>query len=154
RVIITDNRGTVPFLCAPCPIQGDTIVFTETPNPYTVTGCVDDPANLAQFEVVSPATAKIKWYTDATGGSPLNPVGDSSTIWTTDFANTNTSIPGCSRALFAEDVASFAGTLRPGTTVASAPCSGAGSAETGQRSPLKIEVTQDLTLTGLNIIIP
>ncbi|MFL5729149.1 MAG: T9SS type A sorting domain-containing protein [Cytophagaceae bacterium] len=153
RVTVLDNRGTVPFLCAACPTYMDTITFTQTPNPYTTSGCTDNTASLAQFQVNSPAGTKIKWYTNNSGGSPLNPSDSNSTI-VVPFASTNTTTPGCARALFADDVTSFTGVLRPGTTVATAPCAGSGTTEAGNRSPLMIEVNQNLTLKSVNFIQP
>ncbi|MBX9850824.1 MAG: T9SS type A sorting domain-containing protein [Cytophagaceae bacterium] len=153
RVTITDNRGTVPFLCAACPVYLDTITFTEIANPYTVDACADNATSLARFEVTAPLGTQVKWYTNPIGGTALNP-SDVNPVITVPFTSTNTSTPGCARALFAEDVTSFAGVLRPGTTVASSPCAGAGGTETGNRSPLQIEVTQNMTFTGLNFIQP
>jgi alpha-tubulin suppressor-like RCC1 family protein len=154
RVTVTDNRGTVPFLCAPCPVYKDSIGFTPPPNPYTVTACQDPSSSKAKFTVSGPGTPKIKWYTNDTGGTALNP-SDSLNIITVPYASTNTTVPGCARALWADDVTSFVGVLRPGTTVASAPCAGVGStAEAGDRAPLELLVTQNLTITSLNFIQP
>ncbi len=153
RVTITDNRGIVPFLCAPCPVYMDTITYTEMANPYTSTGCEDYGASLAQFQIITPSSSKIKWYTNSSGGSPLNP-SDSSTTITVPFSSTNTTVPGCAHALFAEDVTSYVGVLRAGTTVATAPCASVGTTEAGNRSPLLIDVNQNLTLTSVNFIQP
>jgi alpha-tubulin suppressor-like RCC1 family protein len=153
RVTVDDNRGTVPFLCAPCPVLMDTITFSPPPNPYTVTGCADASSSQAKFAVTGPGTPKIKWYTTDVSVPQLNP-SDSLNIITVPFSSTVTTVPGCARALWADDVSSFPGTLRPGTTLATAPCGGAGAAEAGDRQPLKIEVTQNMTFTGLNFVQP
>jgi len=154
RVSIFDNRGVVPFLCAPCPTLMDTITFSPYPNPYTVTGCHDDVHSLAEFKVTAPASATaIKWYKNYADlpGTELNPLNTNTSI-VVPYSSTNTSIPGCNHALFADDVTSFPGVLMPGTTVATAPCAGAGNSETGDRAPLKIVVTQNMQFTGLNFL--
>ena len=116
-VEVSDNRASVPFLCEPCPVLRDTIRIQEVPNPYTVAACQDNANSLAQFSVTAPTSAKIKWYTELTGGTALNPT-DSNTTIVVPFIQTNTSYaPSCPRALFAEDVSSVIGTLLPATNV-------------------------------------
>jgi hypothetical protein len=166
RVIISDNRASVPFLCGPCPNQIDTITFSPYPNPYTVTGCVDNGASLAQFQVVSPAGSEIKWYTNVSGGTALNPANTNPSI-TVPFSSTNTTVPGCTRALFAEDISSITGTLLPATTTAGlATALGAGgeACTSGNwtadwdnnptpRNFIMIEVTRDMTLTAASVLV-
>ena len=153
RVTISDSRSSVPFLCAPCPIYIDTITFSPQPNPYTVDGC-SGPVN-STYTVTDPAGTAIKWYTTPTGGTPLNPSDVLNSITVPNATAPITAACGAGkRALFAEDVTSFSGILRPGTTVASAPCAGAGSTEQGSRSPLEIEVSQNLNLTSVSFIQP
>jgi hypothetical protein len=153
RVTISDNRASVPLLCGPCPVYMDTITFSQIPNPYTATGCSNGVTGTANFSVTAPPGVKIKWYTNPTGGIALNPSDSNATI-TVPFSSTNTSTPGCAMALYADDVTSFAGVLRPGTTVASAPCAAAGVTENGNRSPLMIEVSQNILLTSVSFIQP
>ncbi|MFN3403240.1 MAG: T9SS type A sorting domain-containing protein [Cytophagaceae bacterium] len=165
RISLSDTRATVPFLCGPCPVLRDTIVISETPNPYTVAACADNTASLAQFSVTAPVGSQIKWYTNQSGGSALNPSNTNPTI-TTAFTNTNTTIPGCSRALFAEDISSKQSTLLPATTTAQlatvlgasgeACASGNWQADWDNnatpRTFLQITVTQEVRITAASLL--
>ncbi|MFN6944994.1 MAG: T9SS type A sorting domain-containing protein [Cytophagaceae bacterium] len=165
RVSISDNRGTVPFLCAPCPVLRDTITFTPQPNPYVVSACADNAASLAEFAVTTPAASEIKWYTNPTGGTPLNP-SNTDPVIRVPFTSTNTSIPGCARALFAEDISSIQGTLLPATTAAQlATALGVGGEACAAgswtsdwdngatpRRLMQITITQEIRVTAASVI--
>ncbi|MCU0415821.1 MAG: T9SS type A sorting domain-containing protein [Cytophagaceae bacterium] len=158
RISMSDNRTYVSAFCGPCPVLRDTIVITEVANPYTVSACSDNPASLAQFNVTNPPASQIKWYTNATGGTALNPANTNPTI-TTAFSNTNTTIPGCTRALFAEDVSSVVGALFPGTTQAQAQTATSCATFTNEwitgpvsRSLMMFQVTRTLTINQASII--
>ncbi len=161
KVEIRDTRSTVPFLCGPCPVQRDSMTITERPNPYTVTACADAGASKGKFDVITPTTSKIKWYTNLTGGTALNPT-DSALSLTTTFANINTTIPGCSRALFAEDLGSIQGTLfSTGATIpttaqiaAGVGCAvGSWSTQRGKDAYLAVRPTRNIRLTSVSLYI-
>lgn len=155
KVEIRDSRANVAFLCGPCPVQRDSMTITERPNPYTVTGCADVGSSKGKFDIITPTTSKIKWYTNLTGGTALNPTDSALTI-TTGFANTNTTIPGCSRALFAEDLATSQGVLRNAASLAAAPCGGATTITNndGKREPIKLSFTKSVRIVSLGFIQP
>ncbi len=153
RVLLSDTRASVAFLCAPCPVLKDSITITAVPNPYTFTGCTG--AVNSTYTVSGPASAKIKWYTAASGGSALNPLDSNTSITVPNATAPLTAACGAgNRALFADDVGSSQGILRPGTTVATAPNAGVGNTEDGQRSPLEIQATKTLTITEVSIVQP
>jgi alpha-tubulin suppressor-like RCC1 family protein len=111
RVLISDNRTTVPFLCGPCPVLKDSITISPIPNPYTFGGCIG--ATSSKYAVTAPATSKIKWYTSYTGGSALNPLDSNTSITVLNSSATASSACGGNLALYADDIGSTAGTLFP-----------------------------------------
>jgi hypothetical protein len=112
RVLISDTRTSVAFLCAPCPVLRDSVTITQVPNPYTTSGCTG--ATNSEFSVTDPLNSKIIWWDAPTGGTRLNPTDSLSSI---NVANTTAPVtPACGvgqRALFAEDATSSVGFLFP-----------------------------------------
>lgn len=147
RISMTDTRASVPALCGPCPVLRDTVIISEIPNPYTVTACADNTASMAKFDVTAPAASTIKWYTNLSGGTALNPSNTNPSI-TVPFSSTNTTTPGCARALFAEDVSSIAGALMP-----TAPC-GVGSVGGNTNSDVYtfVQVNQTASITNISFV--
>lgn len=140
---ISDSRANVQAKCGICESQRDTIVVSELANPYTSTGCSNDI--IASFEVNTPVNSKIKWYKNTSTATALN--ADSSSYIT--IAKSQTSISnycGGSPILYAKDVSSYLGVLRPiAPTVTNSDNQG--------NSYLQIEVTQDITLKELSVLI-
>ncbi len=129
-----------------CTAGSDAIVITSPTPTFTGTGNFCAAGNTADFTVTG--TTQVKWYTAASGGSPLNPSNTNPTI-SLPYASTNTTTPGCASGLYAEDVSSFNGTVGPTTK----PCTGT-SVENGNRSAQMFKVNQDLTLNSIDIVQP
>ncbi len=146
RVTITDNRASVPFLCAPCPVYMDTVTYTPAPSPYKVTACEDPTRNIARFSVYEPKDLKIKWYTNYTDlpGTELNPTDEDSVI-AVPFAATNTSVAGCARALYAEDKSSITGSI-----IKTQPCNPSTQSNSSDALYTMITSTQAIKLTEVS----
>lgn len=151
KVTIRDTRSSVPFLCGPCPAVSDSVIISPRPSPYDSAGCIDETARLAFFEITSPADTKIRWYDKPVGGTLLNPL-DSLSYIQVRYDQVDSLSNGCTRGLWAEDVASFASTLLPGNTVASAPCAGGTAQIGGDNAALMIEITQDVTIKNVSFV--
>jgi alpha-tubulin suppressor-like RCC1 family protein len=157
KVVVSDNRGPVSFLCAPCPSLADSVIISERPNPYTSTACYDHVGNKGKFDITGPAGSKIKWYTALTGGTALNPADSNITI-TTASATLVAACGAGKYGLFAEDLASKLGTLIPGTTQAAAQTAiGCSTMEntydnSGDRFLTRITVTQSVKITAASFI--
>jgi len=146
RVSVSDDRASVAFLCGPCPVLMDTVTYTPAPSPYKVTACEDPTREIARFSVYEPKDLKIKWYTNYNDlpGTELNP-DDMDSVIAVYFPQTNTSVAGCDRALYAEDKSSITGSI-----MESMPCNPA--AEGNVNGPLytMITATQDIKLTEVS----
>ncbi|MFN8416007.1 MAG: T9SS type A sorting domain-containing protein [Cytophagaceae bacterium] len=147
RISMSDTRPSVPALCGPCPVLRDTIIISEIPNPYTVTACADNSGSTAKFDVTAPAASTIKWYTNLSGGTALNPSNTNPSI-TVPFSQTNTTIPGCARALFAEDVSSLSGALMP-----TIPCAvGSTAGNTNSEAFTFVQFNQSASITSISFV--
>jgi hypothetical protein len=124
---------------AGCGSATDNVTITSPTSSISGTGTYCAGTNTAQFTATG--STQIKWYTVPTGGTALNPGNTNPTI-TTTHAATNTTTPGCSSGLYAEDVSSYPGTLMP-----SAPC---GTSNTNGDVDLMIEVNQVLSLSAFD----
>ncbi len=155
RVLVSDTRASVAFLCAPCPVLKDSISIIPIPNPYTTAGCAGP--STSDYEIATPTTSQIKWYTTYTGGSPLNP---SDVLKTITYANASApTIAACGpgKALFAEDISSSQGFVFPTgqlTPTQAQISAGTGcasySTNAGNDTYLAIEVFKNVKLTSVS----
>ncbi|MCU0430331.1 MAG: T9SS type A sorting domain-containing protein [Cytophagaceae bacterium] len=162
RVLLSDTRTTVTFLCGPCPVLKDSITITEKPNPYTVAGCYDTPAGLSRFDVTAPGSAVIDWYDAPTGGTKLNTATTSTITVNSTVAPLTPACGSGRRALFAQDNSTVLGTLfNTGATTptlaqiaAGVGCAQASwNASEGPNRLLAVRPTQNMTLTSVSYVV-
>lgn len=161
RVLVSDNRPSVAFLCAACPVLKDSVTITAILGPYTFTGCSGTPNST--FTIATPASSSIKWYDAATAGTLLNPSNSNPTITlATTSAPVNAGCGAGVRALFAEDLSSVqgilfsTGALTPTTAqiATGVGCAtGSWAASQGANSYLAIRPTQVMKLTSVSFYI-
>ncbi len=130
---------TVNISRAGCGSASDVVSITNPVSTISGTGNYCAAGGTADFTVTG--SSLIKWYTVPTGGVALNPGNTNPTI-TTTYAATNTTTPGCTSGLYAEDVSSYPGALMP-----AAPCAGS---NTSNAADIMINVTQTMSLTSVD----
>ena len=138
---------TINATRAGCAAGSDNIVISSPAAGFSGSGNFCVSTNTADFTVTG--AAQVKWYTVASGGVPLNPGNTNPTISLTQTA-TNTTTPGCTSGLYAQDISSFNGVVGPAT----APCGSGGGDENGNRSPMQFTVNRNLILNTVDILQP
>jgi alpha-tubulin suppressor-like RCC1 family protein len=140
--------------CGPCVTVYDTIQISPIPAPFSGSGnfCATPAPGNGTWTVTG--SNHVKWYQNASGGTALNSTNDNPAISLADLSLANNTYCAGGYTLFAQDVSSYGGTLRPTSTLAGAPCSGAGAQEQGQRSPMKIVVYNNLVIDTVGFILP
>jgi Secretion system C-terminal sorting domain len=126
----------------------DNIVISNPASTFAGSGTYCSTDNTATFSVTS-GTTQVKWYTVASGGTALN-TGDTNPSISPAYSATNTTTPGCTSGLYAEDVSSYAGGLMPSIPAGNSATNNNNSAGT----MTMIEVNQSLTLTSFDFSFP
>jgi hypothetical protein len=131
---------TVNLSRAGCGSATDNVTISNPTSTISGTGNYCAANNTADFTVTG--SSLVKWYTVASGGTPLNP-GNSNPTITTTYAATNTTTPGCTSGLYAEDISSYPGIAYPAN-----PC-GTTNNYNGN-SEILVEINQTLNLTSVD----
>jgi hypothetical protein len=105
----------------------------------TGTYCEDDDK-----AVFTTTATMAKWYTQPTGGTPLNPTNTDNTI-NLAYSATNTTTPGCKSGLYVEDVSSY-----PGAAMTAAPCSPGSFSASNNSGYVQVEINQEVELNSID----
>jgi hypothetical protein len=121
----------------------DVIVISNPASSFAGNGTACNTDNTSTFTVTS-GTTQVKWYTVASGGTALN-TGDTNPSISPAYASTNTTTPGCTSGLYAEDVSSYSGVTMP-----TAPCAGSINNDNNAGNYVGVDVGQQITLTSVD----
>ncbi|MFQ3577132.1 MAG: hypothetical protein SNJ77_11920 [Cytophagales bacterium] len=122
-----------------CGAANDEIVVSSPVQSFTGTGTYCETNNTASFSVTG--ATEVKWFTTATGGTPLNPTNSNPDI-SLAYNQTVTNVSGCESGLYAQDIGSY-----PGALMSTAPCAPSNSSS---RVDLMIDVTQTAVLQSID----
>ena len=115
--------------------------------------CATNPN--VQFNVTGAGTDGFKWYTVATGGTAVGSSNETTPL-TIAETSTNTTVPGCSYALYVEDTSTFQASLMPVGTGPATTCANgnwvvdnAAPGANGTMTLIYVSAGQSLTLNSL-----
>lgn len=128
-----------------CGSASSSVTITTPTSTISGTGNYCSSSNTADFTVTG--SSLVKWYTTASGGTALNPSNTNPTI-SLAYSATNTTTPGCTSGLYAEDVSSYPGTIIPVTSTANAPCASINNFN--GNSDILVEVNQTMQFTSVD----
>lgn len=131
-----------------CGSDFDEITITNPVSSFAGEGTYCASNNRGIFSVTS-GTTQVKWYTVPTGGTALNP-GDTDPTIDAGYSSTNTTVPGCASGLYAEDVSSYPGILRPGTTAHTTSCPAGSRTQFSGTASTFIEINQSVTINSVD----
>lgn len=114
----------------------------------TGTYCNTTSPTQANFSVTG--STKIKWYRNLADVSALNSGNELPTISLSPHTAANTTTPGCAVGLYAEDISSYPGTLRPGTTAHTTSCPAGSATQFSGIASSFVEINQPLTLSSVD----